>query len=750
MNIEKEKLCPECGKAFSSSLRFHKHFREHHKKNESKCTTCEKTFNIGIILRQHVINVHETKRCDVCDLDMAKGALSRHKKKHLEIKFECEKCDKVYTRKDILQKHELICGTDIVKVVEAPVTINCETCGKSFTKKRYLEQHKRTHGVRKEMVQYDCKFCDKMFASNRSLGKHVAKHHPNPRRVENAAIGFMVLGYSPPRNPMPTKQKIYSCKQCPYVTGRTANLKRHIEAHTSNKVKTGRPKKSPGKWSSVTKRLYAKKSKNEFEENMKEFGLSENIEKLLKKDSQQKEPSLSKVTEKEVINMIADFDLSDRKMLNMLRRLKSLFGKKAFTPGIAEALIERKKQLTKYFKEEETTFFNNQGEEVKRRFVFTENLDILLDFIIQERDMNSEEVKVNVEMDSGQQRMLVVLQIGDGIEKTVKDASTKRAIIIAFVDDIPETYQNLSIIHNKLNIHLIPHHYKVVSDLKLYNIILGLMECGSRHGCYICKGLKNNVGIWEKGDLRDLEDLIADFTMWHEESGLRQQLKEYNNVQHVPLLQTPTAKLLDNDHSDTLTLTLTPPPPLHVIKLGPVNHIWKGLSKQHDMGHIEKMLCLTKSDKQKKAFQGPECDIILGNLDFLQACLPERLHTFVEALRQVAIVYQISTAKSVVTNHREILQNFKHTWITLMENFGITMPLKVHIIVDHLSDYFELEHQTLRDTNDQFIEACHAKVRKLFENHPNYHFKDKSSYKYGEALLAAIVHFNSNNLGKVK
>ena len=95
-----------------------------------------------------MINVHETKRCDVCDLDMAKGALSRHKKKHLEIKFECEKCDKVYTRKDILQKHELNCGIDIVKIVEAPcmvtVTINCETCGKSFTKKRYIEQHKRT------------------------------------------------------------------------------------------------------------------------------------------------------------------------------------------------------------------------------------------------------------------------------------------------------------------------------------------------------------------------------------------------------------------------------------------------------------------------------------------------------------------------------------------------------------------------------------------------------------------------------
>ena len=413
---------------------------------------------------------------------------------------------------------------------------------------------------------------------------------------------------------------------------------------------------------------------------MKECGLSEDLEKLLKKDSRLKEPALSKMTEKEVINMIGDFDLSDVKMLNMLRRLKSIFGKKAFTPGIAEALIERKKQLTKYFKEEETTFVNGEDEEVQRRFVFTESLDILLEFIIQGRDLDSDKVKVNVEQDSGQQRMLVVLQIGDEIEKTVKDASTKHAIIIAFVDDIPENYRNLSIIHNKLKIHLIPHHYKIVSDLKLYNIILGLMECGSRHGCYICKGLKNAAGVWEKGELRHLEDLIATVTLWEEESGLREKLKEYHNVQHAPLLQTPTAKLLDNDYSDTLTLTLTPPPPLHVIKLGPVNHLWNGLSKHHDMAHIEKLLGLTKSDKQKKAFQGPECDKILRNLDFLQACLPKELHTFVEALRQVGIVYQISTARSVVSNHREIIQNFKHTWITLMESFSITMPLKAYLL----------------------------------------------------------------------
>ena len=115
--------------------------------------------------------------------------------------------------------------------------------------------------------------------------------------------------------------------------------------------------------------------------------------KLREKDSRQKDPQVSKVTEKEVINMIADFDLSDIKMLKILRRLKKLFGKKAFTAGIREALIERKKGLTKYFKEEETTFYDSSGEELKRRFVYTEELEMLLELffksVISKRGMLS-------------------------------------------------------------------------------------------------------------------------------------------------------------------------------------------------------------------------------------------------------------------------------------------------------------------------------------------------------------------------
>ena len=48
--------------------------------------------------------MHTVEKCYVCDKGVAKGVLARHMKTHMESKFECDKCENVYTRKDNLQK----------------------------------------------------------------------------------------------------------------------------------------------------------------------------------------------------------------------------------------------------------------------------------------------------------------------------------------------------------------------------------------------------------------------------------------------------------------------------------------------------------------------------------------------------------------------------------------------------------------------------------------------------------------------
>ena len=74
------------------------------------------------------------------------------------------------------------------------------------------------------------------------------------------------------------------------------------------------------------------------------------------------------------------------------------------------------------------------------------------------------------------------------------------------------------------------------------------------------------------------------------------------------------------------------------------------------------------------------------------------------------------------------------------------MPLKVHIICEHLSDYFELTGKTLRKASDQVVESSHHKVKFFFESHPNYNHKENESKESCEATLAGVAHFNSINI----
>ena len=78
--------------------------------------------------------------------------------------------------------------------------------------------------------------------------------------------------------------------------------------------------------------------------------------------------------------------------------------------------------------------------------------------------------------------------------------------------------------------------------------------------------------------------------------------------------------------------------------------------------------------------------------------------------------------------------------------FQFESSLKVHIIAEHLSEYFELTGRTLLKSSDQFVEAAHHKVKAFFDTRSNYNHKEKVSVESGEATLAGVVHFNSINI----
>jgi hypothetical protein len=748
-------LCKACGKTFYHNHTFEKHYRERHEqtKEKNECEICQKEFKNKIQLKNHHVKTHTTKKCDECDVEVSTGAFGRHMTAHKNktepsIIHQCGNCTKIFTRKEHLTSHEKKCGVMKEKVRE---TSRCNMCRKEFAENRYLKAHMSTHELKLPNLaktKFQCEYCSKEFSTKYNMSIHIQKKHPNPEVIHHENVGYMILDNPSPPKPTLVEHMatIYNCEYCEYESGKSSNVERHVKlVHmtTPTQIIRGRKAIIPSTWSENTKMEYARREKRSFKNRIKDMELEEFLE--------EKDENLSKMTEKEVINIIGDFDISDRKMLKLLTRLRTMFGQKAFTPNIRDALIERKKSLTKFFKREEIKFEGTDGEELTRQFVYTEDLEILIDFICHERTVEKSTADIAIGMDSGMKRLIVTLTVIDGEEndneEKFKDTSTKRVIVLAHVDDIPENYANMSIILEKLNIHMITNHYQIVSDLKLNNIILGLMQCSARYGCCYCKGKKGDDGVWTHGPERTLESLVEDQKLWEDNSGIRAELKEYYNVEHKPLLHASNNQLLSNNFSTTSTLVLLPPPGLHTILLGPVNHLWKALGKQIDLTPFEILFKLVKNDRQKKEFQGPQCKKVLRNLNNLKNYLDdEKLHIFVDAFESIAEIYKLSHATSVDINHREKIMKLEITWKLIMRHYKITMPLKIHIIIHHLSDYFERTSKTLRNVTDQVVESSHHKVRQFFDLHPNYNHIEKESKEAGEAILAGIIHFNSNNL----
>ena len=123
---------------------------------------------------QTVLYVEEIFLLSSCWRATLQGLIQIWTQTHQDTKFECETCDNVHNRRDKLEKHKTTCGSNMVRVREAPTEeYKCDACEKIFTKNAYLSQHKRTHAVRMKLGEYDCKFCEKIYTSNQNLGKHM-------------------------------------------------------------------------------------------------------------------------------------------------------------------------------------------------------------------------------------------------------------------------------------------------------------------------------------------------------------------------------------------------------------------------------------------------------------------------------------------------------------------------------------------------------------------------------------------------
>ena len=83
----------------------------------------------------------------------------------------------------------------------------------------------------------------------------------------------------------------------------------------------------------------------------------------------------------------------------------------------------------------------------------------------------------------------------------------------------------------------------------------------------------------------------------------------------------------------------------------------------------------------------------------------------------------------------------------MYDTFQLNMTLKIHVIIHHYADYFELSGLTFRDTNGEFSEAIHSSLRIHEERLGFKVVKKMGTIIHLQKSLQSLSTFNSKRAG---
>ena len=112
----------------------------------------------------------------------------------------------------------------------------------------------------------------------------------------------------------------------------------------------------------------------------------------------------------------------------------------------------------------------------------------------------------------------------------------------------------------------------------------------------------------------------------------------------------------------------------------------------------------------EKTFEGNQCCQILYNIHKLN--IPIDYKEYKQVLIDLKALHTVCNSNVLPHNYVEVLDKFSSSWQSLKDKFGISTTPKIHIILDHLEDYFNETNRTLLKTSDEVVENMHQFVFK--------------------------------------
>ena len=260
-------------------------------------------------------------------------------------------------------------------------------------------------------------------------------------------------------------------------------------------------------------------------------------------------PSSSMVLLEGMSTIQNDLNLSTR-MTNKLCKDLRQCSSSSIEPNIREKLHVLNHCLDDFFDVTEMNF----EESGKRPVVICTDLNALIHHLFEQRGIaNDSAVIIKFGIDSGggylKFCMNIIFQSENVLNKCHhKDSGIKQLIVVAIAPDIVETYINIKLIWITLKIDSLQRHFTVAADLKMCNIILGLMGHGSCHSCTWCDIHKEK--LTDQGVSRTVGNLSKLFWEFYNSGETKSKAKNHGNAIHPSLI---------NGHDDTLLIAYVPP-----------------------------------------------------------------------------------------------------------------------------------------------------------------------------------------------
>ena len=326
---------------------------------------------------------------------------------------------------------------------------------------------------------------------------------------------------------------------------------------------------------------------------------------------------------------------------------------------------------------------------------------------------------------------------GIGAGESFREMGVRKVMILASVEGVPESYQNCQIILEKVDIVQMIFHF--AADLKMINIVAGIMTCSSTCPCPFCEA-KHVKGKWEenasKAQLRTFKNIVDHFNEWVESGGAKPKAKNYANCNNKPLLFN------SSDAPDTLMLVISPPPSLH-LKLS-FNKFLEVLAKLWPpvLDWIDS-LGVVFEPYHGVTLEGNEVNKVMKSLDHLESIIPTELLIFVDTMRAFSDVVDSCFGYELDPFYQAVIFKFSTLLAQLREQFSVSETVKFHIIQYHVPQFIELTGKPLGQYSEQEVENAHSHFDEIWGH---YLVKNPHASSYLPNYFKAVMNFNSNHI----